>query len=527
MSRWGKFMTASRAAVTAFKETYLDADTLDLTDDATWGLHDARALRYALLDAYFQGNAYRAVHTWAKKMKADFGLYKYTRDIYNPAFRLGSFYRSYVWGGRLDMMAGDGVEMPSALPIRTDDEEKELRLAIARLWRDSNWKTKRKLVPLRGSIMGDAIIQVIDDVEHEKVYLKVTHPGTVASLEKDAYGNIKEYEIQYQRSDPEMNGRTANYGEHVLRDGGDVVYRLSKNGAPYHWGNVDTKGNYMDEWRVPYGFVPMVHIQHFDVGLDWGMSEMQPRLSLFREVDDQGSKLNDQIRKMVEAPALYAGVKDPATTPKVSRQSETDERPEIRREEVPALYTNDPQAKVHFLVAPLDIAAVAAKIKDDLELLEKDYPELALQRAMSETQSLSGVALERLQTQAAEKVQDYRDTYDDALVRAQQMAVAIGGWRGYDGYDGFDLDSYGKGELDHEIATRPVFTPTTTQELEYANKRAETQQKQVAAGWPLTAVLRQQGLDEDVIEAIEASPEYKARLAMLQMGLQAANGGDG
>lgn len=524
MSRMGNFMTALRSGYTAFRESYLDADTLDLTAADTWGQPEARQLRYEMFNAYFQGNAYRAVHNWSKKMKADFGLYKYTRDIYNPAFRLGSFYRTYVWGGRLDMRAGDGKETPSALPIKTDNED--LRPAIAQLWQDSNWKTRRKLVPLRGSVMGDVILQVMDDPFRGKVYLKVTHPGHVAWLEKDDFGNVKSYVIQRKQKDP-ANGRTAVYTETVYRDGDLVVYELEKDGRPYDWGNVDAEGNPITSWSVPYGFVPMVHIKHVDVGLEWGMSELQPRLSLFREIDDQGSKINDQIRKIVAAPALFAGVKKPGSTPTTSGAAASSTRPEPGREEVPAIYSTDPAAKVHFLVAPLDITAVAQKIKDDLELLEKDYPELALIRAMNSEQGLSGIALERLQTQAGEKVQDYRDTYDDALVRIQQMAVSIGGWRGYDGFDGFDLNSYERGDLAHEIDLRPVFTPTTSQQLEYNKIKAETERAQVAAGWPLIEALRAQGVDQDTIAKIEASPEYLARLAMIQLGLDSAGGGNG
>jgi hypothetical protein len=50
-----------------------------------------------------------------------------------------------------------------------------------------------------------------------------------------------------------------------------------------------------------------------------------------------------------------------------------------------------------------------------------------------------------------------RAGYDSALMRAHQMAVAIGGMRGYVGYQGFSLDSYRAGALEHSIGDRPVF----------------------------------------------------------------------
>jgi hypothetical protein len=527
MAIGGRIMTAFKAGVSAFRESYFDANTLDLSADAEWSDFDARRLRYQIQWAFFQGNAYRDIHQWAKKMKADYGLYKYTRDIYNPAFRLGSFYRAYLWGGALDMKAGDGQERPSALPIVMESESQQLRAAIAQLWQWSNWKSKRKLVPLHGATLGDVFISVMDDQMRGKVYLEITHPGIVADVEKDPFGNIKSYIIQYQTDDPESPGKDATYREDVYRGENDnIVYELTKNGKPYHWDNTNEAGEYIDTWEAPYGFIPMVHIQHFDVGLQWGMSELFPKLAAFREVDDLGSKLNDQVRKLVDSPWLFAGMKDPSTTPQTTRTAPTTQRPEIGREEVPALYTNDPAAKAYPLVAPLDIAAVAAKIQDDLEQLEKDYPELALLRAMNATDNLSGTAIERLQSQSSEKVIDYRDSYDDALVRAQQMAVAIGGYRGYEGFEGFNLESYAAGLLNHEIGPRDVFTMMPMQKLERDIKRAEAQQKATLAGWDLVAYLQAQNTDQSVIDLLVSSPGYQAKLAMMQLGLQTANMGN-
>lgn len=527
-----RVIMAIKAGVTAFRESYFDADTQDWTDDAAWIDFDARRTRYAVQWAFFQGNAYRDIHNWSKKMRGDYGLYKYTRDLYNPAFRLGSFYRSYLWGGRLDMKAGDGKERPSALPIIIPESNQAnadaLRMAISQLWQWSNWKTARKIIPLHGSTIGDAFISVVDDRMREKVYLQYVHPGQVAHVMKDPFGNIKEYVIAYNRDDPESKGKDAEYQEHVYRDdSGDVVYQLLKDGNPYHWGTTDKNGNQIDTWTESYGFIPMVHVQHFDIGLDWGMSELFPKLALFRDIDDLGSKLNDQIRKYVDAPWLFAGVKKPDTQPTTTGATSGTTRPEPGREEVPALYSNDPQAKAQALVANLDLAAVSDKLQNDLRALESDYPELALIRAMNKGGDLSGVAIELLQRQSGEKIADYRDSYDDALVRAQQMAIAIAGENGYEGFEGFGLDSFVAGDLDHQIGERDVFSVTTTQQLSRRKLEAEAQQAAKNAGWDILSYIKAHGGNEETIKIIEESPMYQAQLSMLQMGLQAANGDEG
>jgi hypothetical protein len=54
------------------------------------------------------------------------------------------------------------------------------------------------------------------------------------------------------------------------------------------------------------------------------------------------------------------------------------------------------------------------------------------------------------------KVVKIRGRYDSGLVRAQQMALSIGGMRGV--LEGFKLNSYEAGQEKHRIGDRPVLT---------------------------------------------------------------------
>ena len=140
-----KFMNGVRA----FREAWVNSggDTLGVN---SFGSFEARQLRYAMNWSYYENNAYRDIHTWATKMKSDYGLYRYTRNIYNPTYRIVSFYRAHIWGGALDYAAGDGRTVPSAIPIVTDNEN--LRLAIGALWRGSNWASEKGIVAQDGAI---------------------------------------------------------------------------------------------------------------------------------------------------------------------------------------------------------------------------------------------------------------------------------------------------------------------------------------------------------------------------------------
>jgi hypothetical protein len=508
---------ASTQAITAFREAYFDADTMDHTDTSDWADFDARKMRYAMLWAFFQGSVYRDIHTWARKMRADFGLYKYTRDLYNPAFQLGSFYQTYIWGGPLDADAGDGRETPSALPILTENEL--LRPAIAQLWAWSNWKTKRKLASLYGGVLGDVFLQVIDDTLRNKVYIKIVHPGIVRDLILDPFGNVKGYSIEYQRTDPESSeDKEVTYMERVHRVGDSVIFEMYKEGQPFDWDydqTLDESGAGPQPIReIPYGFVPMVFIPHRDRGLGWGAAEPFNKLALFREVDDQASKLNDQVRKIVDSPWLFSGLEAPTVSPAPTGAASSSTRPEPGREEVPALYSREPGASAQPLVAPLDIGAVVANIQAMLGQLEKAYPELALYR-VREGGDLSGRAIQLIQRDAESKVVDYRDAYDGSLVRAHQMAIAIGGFRELEAFKGFNLESFEAGNLDHQIGTRPVFAKDPRDELDLEAARLENLSSAVGSGIPLAVYMRKNGFAPDYIEEVINSEEYQAKLASM------------
>ncbi|MFH1574633.1 MAG: hypothetical protein ABIG68_11660, partial [Acidobacteriota bacterium] len=348
------------AAYKAFREPQLITAPTDVTD---FGDFDARRMRYALLWAFFENTAYRSIHSWSASYKRQYGLYRYIRNIYNPANRMGIFWQTHLMGGRLDPEAGDGKTEPNALPILTEHEE--LRRAIAHLWELSNWQVNKDVFTLWGSIFGDVALEVVDDPLREKVYLKIANPSLIKSVELDPFGNVKAYVFEEKRPHPNSQRKqTVTYTEIAIRDGENVVYQTQLNGQAYAWPGQEQDGRPVAEWSRPYGFIPLVMVKHNDVGLDWGWSEMHPGRGKFQEVDDLASKLSDQIRKLVEAPWFFAGVDKPASTPTTtSRDSETyqqtsasADRPQPGREEMPALY--GPQgATATPLVAPLDIEA--------------------------------------------------------------------------------------------------------------------------------------------------------------------------
>lgn len=508
------------AGYTAFRNDFM---TTDLLSPEKFSQLEARRLRYGVMFAMYENTAYSDIHRWAASYRSKNGLYKYIRNIYNPSYRIGEFWKASLLGGKLDPDAGDGQAVSSALPILTESED--VRRAIAQLWKWSKWQGKKDVLSLQGAILGDAVIKVVDDTQREKVYLSVVHPSSIKDVELDAWGNVKGYVIEEKRPDPRSSrdDRTCTYLEVAERDETEnIQYSTYLDGQLYDWNGQGAK------WSEPYGFVPMVMFQHNDVGLEYGWSELYPGLSKFREVDDLASKLSDQIRKAVAAPWLL-GMKKPETTPRAKGAAKTDEAPQPGRDEIPMLYAGDGKAaSATPLVAPLDIAATAAYIKDILADIEQDYPELSadLHNVQGD---ISGRALRINRAPAEKKVLQRRPNYDAAVAQAQMMALAIGGMRGYQNFETFSLDSFAQGALDHSIGDRPVFARDPLDDLEEEKMFWTVGVQAKSFGVPPLEWLRangeKYGYDEDRIAKIEASPEYRARMAALEASTQAVKAG--
>jgi hypothetical protein len=511
-------MAGISAGISAFREGAMTSDTIDagLSD---FNSFESRRIRYQVLWSYFESTAYRDIHKWASLMRADYGLYQWTRNIYNPSSRLAEFWRSHLLAGALDPNAGDGISVPSALPIITDNER--LRPAIAALWRASNWQANKDILGLWGTVLGDVVIRINDDQAKKKVYLTITHPGTIKELTRDTWGNIKGYVIEENWPDPNESSRTVVYREIAYRDGINVVYDLYLDNKPYNIHQY-ANGKFNNWWTVPYGFIPMVAIKHNDVGLDYGFSELFPALQKIREADDLTSKLDDQIRKLTDPVWILAGVKPPTQDDPKSKRTSTSSGGEEGRQELDVFY-GEVGADAKALVADLNIEQVSNHIDKILKDLERDYPELTV-NINTATNDISGKALRIHRQPVEDKVLQRRPGYDDAIVKAQQMAIAIGGWRRYPGYEGFGLNSYAHGDLDHTIGDRPVFRRDETDDIEIQTEFWKAAKAATDAGVPLEVFLEDNGWDAEKITRLQGSPEYQAKLSGYKTAARLAEG---
>lgn len=507
------------AAVSAFREPNVISKLMDETDFTNV---DARRMRYALYWAFYENTAYRKVHSWAGSYKTAYGLYKWTRGVYNPSYRLGEFWKSHLFGGSLDPDAGDGKSVPSAIPIEVPKanqaNDKRIREALAALWKSSGMQTKKDLMTLWGSVLGDVVIRVNDDPIKEEVSLSVVHPAHLSYVELDAQGNVKEYFYEEERIDPERpeGDQKVTYGEKAENEDGVVTYQTFRNGRPFAWD--EEQG---EEWTEMYGFVPMVLVKHNDVGMDWGWSELHAIRTKFHEADDLASKLSDHVRKHVDPAWLFSGVKSSDVT-KVQKETPTQDRPEPGRDDIPVLY-GPVGAQATPLVSNLSIADVVTHLREILKEIERDHPELQMD-IWSVQGDVSGRALRTARQRAETKVNERRPNYEDALVRAQMMAMTIGGMNGYDGYAGFGEGSYEAGGLLHRVGKRPVFSVDPLDDIEVDKAFWDAAKVAVDTGVPLPLYLRKKGWSEEDIAEITDDEERKAKLEMMKAAAALAMG---
>lgn len=488
------------------------------------------------------------VHYESQEIKLQFGLYNYTRTVFNPIYRLVEFHVSHIMGGPLDQAAGDGTMVKSALPIET--KSTAVRKGLGRLWRDSQWGIRKDIWVRYGAAMGDVALKGCDSPEAGGITMEVVHPDSLTWVERDPYTRrITGYTREEKRYDPRPHGRrnaspyvadalrnpgTVDYREDAWIEGGQVHYETRLNGALYDWRLNEKSQPYGEEgnagsepqWVVPYGFIPLVLTQHMPVGLDWGLAEGHPVLEKVFEVADSGSNLGDHVRRILNEPAFVTGVAPGDLTISAASREDTTGNPQSGRTKRMLLGIPEPDAKVLFLTQDMDLAAVSGHVAALKSDINEDFPELDVD--LWKTGDPSGRAMRLARQRAEMKVQQRRAGYDTDLEALQRMCLAIGGIRGYDDYQGLATDDpFNDKKVAHSIAHRPVFAPDPIDDITEGTAFWTMIKAAVDAGCPLEVALRREGWsDEDIQEIVDAKEEEaQKQMDMVQQRMEMAGGG--
>jgi hypothetical protein len=471
-------VAATRAAAIAFNQQGLIP-----SERFTWDDYNSRLSRYAIAEGYYSNVVYDAAETYSARLKSYNKLYTHLRPIYNPVYRLVESYTAKVYGGSLDF----GDLSTGAIPILMASDP--LKDAIRQLWIWSNWRIQKGLYVRTGANLGDVFLKVVDEPDKEKVRMEVLHPGKVAEIETDAVGNVKSVVIQYTKMET-VNGAEKDYTYTETIDENEFV--TAKDGAEFPFYK-DANGKPVSRWENPYGFVPLVKVKHKDVGMQWGANAYPAQMGKINELNDAASLLNDQVRKAINLVWYFAGVKG-----KPSVDTSADEK-----DKVPAVYGPE-GSQPYPMIGNIDITAAGVNVDRMLLELERDMPELALHR-LRDGGNLTAPGVRSAYSDAIDRFTEAQGIYDDGLIRAQKMAVSIGGLRGYEGFQSFNLNSFDAGDLEHYIKDRPIVADELS--------KSERIQALQAADAPIWLIMEELDFDQEKIDEVVAEKEKAAREA--------------
>lgn len=468
---------------------------------STSGYEATRLQRYGRAWGFYTNEVYNDLSAYlAATYPAGSQIYKYTKGLRNPIPSWVGFYVTNVWGGQLDLEAGNGQEKPSALPIITENDA--LRPAIAKLWQWSNWNAKRLLATTHSAAMGDAFIVVVDSPRAGKAYMQVRRPSEFTDLDWDDFGHVKRAVIEYRTEDDQDRPYTyKQIIEHPVVWGGKFTrYQTYKDNRPFAFPENQLDGQATWEWEVPYDFVPVVHIPFADTGEGWGALGYSATIPKIDAANSLASLLSAQIGKTVNPAYVAYGIQSGNITLGGSDEGQ---------DEIPILYIPKPpgEASLQPLISQIDLPGALALLDAQLADIARDLPELRMSEAMRS--GLSGEALGRAFADVAARIGAVRGNHDSGLVRAHQMAIAIAGASGYDpAFRGFDMNSFKSGLLDHGIGDRPILPTSSSEKVDTQGKQWVQVGQAVAAGMPLNTALREiMGWEDDDIAQMDADQQ--------------------
>lgn len=446
---------------------------------------------YAILQAYYENNglyeelmmrAYEA-NVWQEGMK----------PLRNPAYRVVEFYAAKLWPGVL----------PEALPIIT--ENPAIQAPIETVWRWSNFTNRKTVLARWLAIWGNGFLKVANSGgEDQRVYFQLIEPQYIGNnFETDERGYITYLRIDMPKT--RRNGddliaytHTEIWDQETLRiweHEQGLEAPLEQLGDPVHVHELAEFG---------IDFVPFVHFKLRDIGEDLGVGSYTLQLDKIDEANRQVTRLHQMIYRYNKNHwVLAANGMDqtgrPLPPPKVGNSgtgTDTGDRVTIGGDEMWRLPGN---ATMQSMVPNINYRDALAILNDHMMEIERDLPELAYYR-IREMNEVSGIAVRTLLSDAIDRVIDARANVEEALIRADKMALSIGQAMGI-----FDesLGNYDAGDFDHHFMEREVI-PLTPKE------KAELVKLDVEAGVPLTTSLKWRGRTETEIADMEADRATEA-----------------
>lgn len=418
------------------------------------------------------------------------------KSLRNPAQRVVKFYADAVWPGKL----------PKALPLDIPKANEKIREPIEQLWRWSNWQMNKQLAVRLTAPLGECYLRVAQPAGKKRVFLQIIRPEYVTDYDADEQGNLT-----YIRIDMPQSRRQADEVEFYTHT--EVWSKTAGNMRIWEHNKaadteLDQLGNPrqtkpLSAWGID--FVPFVRFVFMDVGADRGVGAYLLSLEKIDEVNRLATRLHSMLFRHNDVTwALKSNMVDSATgrplpPPRVGTSTDSDgnEVVEMGGERFIRL---PGMASLESLVPRLDYTSALEVLNAQMAELKDDLPELRYYE-LSEVGELSGRAIRLLMGPAITNAVEARSNMEDALIRAQRMALTIGQhmkiWR--------DLGDYESGDLEHSFEERPIIPVDRYEDAEIIKAEKD-------AGLPLITSLRKSGWSEKDLAEMEADARRQSAL---------------
>lgn len=460
--------------------SYRDEDSS--VDSPLFDTYEARMGRYYINTLYEEGKQYRPTSLLRNAARFT-GRYRHIRNIYNFIASLVDLEVNKVYGGRIDW---PGDLATGAIPIEVDaGAHPMLVTSIKKILRWSNFGRQKDLFVRNGSRLGDSFLKVIpvfdvtpDGMTPRKVRIEILDPHKVKDIKHNESGDVSWICIEYD--DVDDTGKDFLYREEISKY--DIkIYRDDE---------------LLSTTENTYGFVPVVHAMHKNIGKKWGITSFHFTLEKIDEQNDVASATNDGIRKGVNPMLVSKGGQFPG----VNQEA-------LKRDGLLVIELPKADMSVEAITPQIDVpGSIATQDKMTMET-EGDVPQTSLKRIRNKTAEISGKAIQHSYGDASDAIEAIEGNYDEPLLRGIQMSLTIGGVMGLPDFP-YDLESYENGELDFYIKERKVFSESLDKEA----RLRLILEAAASPAWPIIA--RDLEVSEEDIALVQAdAKERKAQEA--------------
>lgn len=452
--------------------------------------------RYAVLRSYYEQNG---LYDRLTRALYESGIWnRAIKPLRNPAYRIVEAYPAHLWPG----------DLPDALPIKTENER--LIPAIHQVWQWSNWASKKQVMARWLPLLGDVFLKVVRPQGGPRVWFELVDPAHVADFESDERGNLTWVRIEVPRVRRTPSGTPQPY-THVEIWSKELQsfrrWEIDRVGAPTVPVIDAELGPPLEELSfavMGIDFVPIVHAKFLDIGEPRGIGAFLLQLDKIDAVNADATRLAQMLFRHNKATWALHGIGNdasgrPMPPPRIGGDGATSSADDTvlwRDEDMLRLPGT---AELTPLVPDLKYEAHRMVNNDGLLDLQNDCPEMAYWKITEMGPGdISGRALRFMLAPFIKRVLEARGNAEDALARADAMALTIG-----KGLTGFDVGSFDANEFEHTFSPREVIPISAFEDAQADDLKADAAKKKLESGaWSVAQVLRDAGFSEEQIKAI-------------------------